>query len=329
MRIACIGNRNPARDVLRALYNIGRHLVLAGHIVVSGNARGADQAYGRGVNSVDRRRLHLHLPWAGYEQQAIRTGNVVRVTWDARYFKIAAQHHPAWTELSNGATRLMARNVAIVESSDLVIAYPSLAKPWGGGTGHGMTVARAMGKPVVDLARGEGLEHLFQALKDLPWPLDQDMLLDATWLQRLGGRLDRPEYRERMQVIGAVLLAQLAEKAAGELADAIRQIPASLLWKLLEGRDLGQVPAYDRDDCIDWRAAIGGVREDPIRHRVYLPPLKPAEKPVEVVDPESPERELREVFVHHDSGNPMVDRERGLATLHGGQRRWADRKSVV
>ncbi|MFN7971284.1 MAG: hypothetical protein U0166_02890 [Acidobacteriota bacterium] len=323
MRIACIGSREISPGVRRALWNVGRLLALAGHDVVSGNARGADQAFAGGVNFVDRAKLRLCLPWAGYEQDAIRKGNKVMVAWESRYAVIASKNHPCWSELGAGVRPLMARNVAIVEGVDLVIAYPSLQKSWGGGTGFGILLGRALGKPVVDLARADGLDHLLHALEDLPWPESQDMLLELVWLQRLGGRLDRGPYEDRMLAIGAVLMAELSGKSSDDLGSAIERLPASLLWRMLDGRDFRHLPWYDEEDCIDWQSVFGGLREDPIRDRVLMPYVPPRGRTVEE-DPDAPETELRRIFQVHDTGNPVWDREAAGAMLHHGERRWLE-----
>ena len=323
MRIACIGSREISAGVRRAVWNIGRLLALAGHDVVSGNARGADQAFASGVNFVDRRKLGLCLPWAGYEQRAIRRGNRVMVAHEGRYRRIAAEHHPSWEELGAGARRLMARNVAIVERADLVIAYPSIHKPWGGGTGFGMELARSHGTSVVDLARADGLDHLLRALHGLPWPHDQDALLEIVWLQRLGGRVDREIYVDRMRAVAAVLLMRLSERSGEQLADDVEQLPASLAWRLLDGRDLRQLAAYDEFDCIDWGESLAGMREDPVRDRVLLPFRPPAGRKPER-DPDAPEAELRRIFEYHDTGSPVWDREIASASLHHGDRRWLE-----
>ncbi|MFN7970853.1 MAG: hypothetical protein U0166_00625 [Acidobacteriota bacterium] len=325
MRIACIGSREISPGVRRALWNTGRLLAIAGHDVVSGNARGADQAFGGGVNHVDRGKLRLCLPWAGYEQKAIRKGNKVMVAWEDRHAKTAAKHHPCWSDLGGSVQQLMARNVAIIAGAELVIAYPSLRKPWGGGTGFGILLARAAGKPVVDLARADGLDHFLHALESLPWPESQDMVLELVWLQRLGGRLDREAYEDRMLAVGSVLLADLSEKPSEELALAIERLPASLIWRMLDGQDLASFPSCDEEGCIDWRAAFGRLREDPIRDRVLLPYASPRRKPVVAdEDPDSPESELRRIFQVHDTGNPVWDREAALAMVHDGERRWIE-----
>lgn len=158
-RVACVGRRDPmlaATDILRRL---GRLIAAHGGVVVSGNAVGSDQAYAVGANAVDPALVELWLPWATYERSAARPGNVVRVVSDPRCFRIAAEHHPAWDRLSQGARRLFARNVCIIERADLVIAFPNHSKIGGGGTGHAMRMAEALQISLADLTTKDGVQR--------------------------------------------------------------------------------------------------------------------------------------------------------------------------
>lgn len=164
MKIACIGTRELRGDEARLLESLGRMIVEAGHEVVSGNALGADQAYARGANAVGPSKVRLFLPWATYEVDAVRPGNIVTVVKDDRYFETAAAAHPAWHRLSSGVHSLLARNAMIIEASRLVVALPDEGKRGGGGTGHGMRMAATRGTPVVNLCRGFAAGALREAL---------------------------------------------------------------------------------------------------------------------------------------------------------------------
>lgn len=146
MRIAGIGTRDLPPEEVEVCEKIGKFCAEAGIRVSSGNAYGADQAFGRGVNSVDPTLLDIALPWASYNQEALVDGNVVRSDWPELYFQIAAKHHPRWDKLSGGGRALHTRNVGILmplmnDQVALVIALPNTTKPWGGGTGMGIKVA--------------------------------------------------------------------------------------------------------------------------------------------------------------------------------------------
>ena len=141
-RIACIGSRQTPPDILTCRERVGAQIVGAGHIIVTGNASGADQAWARGGNSVDPTRVELCLPWQGFEHQAIVQGNVVRVFTDGadqQYRALAAAVHPRWTSLSTGSKKLHSRNVMIVIDTARVFYY--LWKRSSSGTRFGVDVA--------------------------------------------------------------------------------------------------------------------------------------------------------------------------------------------
>ena len=169
MRYACIGSRALSDDEIQRCHDLGRHLVQCGHEVHTGNAPGADQAFAAGGSSVDPSLVHLHLPWSTFEAQHIIEGNVVHNLNDmhpdglALYEQIAADHHPAWSRLSQGVRKLMMRNSSILlpppetRAVDVCIAFPGVPL---GGTGQGMRIAeylhirlinmRTMDDPVID-----------------------------------------------------------------------------------------------------------------------------------------------------------------------------------
>ncbi len=172
-RAAAIGGRpysakNPTGltpERLEVCRKVGRFLAERGYIIDSGNAPGADQAYGRGVNSVDPSLLHLHLPWAGANKGAIVAGNVVHVleeldektldfyTETARYYR-----KNGFGGLNQWGIKLMTRNSSILMPPPtlvpvtMVIAHPS-SKSWGGGTGQGMRIAEGKGIPLHDISK--------------------------------------------------------------------------------------------------------------------------------------------------------------------------------
>ena len=161
-RIACIGSRELAGEWLNVCEKLGEWIVRCGHVVESGNAQGADQAFARGGNRVDPTKVHLHLPWLSYERSALVLGNHVDVLASMgdkeqqTYKNYAKAHHPAWFRLSNGGQLLHARNGRILfpngypgKPVDLVLAWPS--RKLGGGTGQGIRMAHAEGIPLVDL----------------------------------------------------------------------------------------------------------------------------------------------------------------------------------
>ncbi len=144
-RVAGIGSRSLPPEEIAVCEKIGAFLAANGIRVSSGNADGADQAFGRGCNSVDPTVLDLALPWPGFNKEAIVEGNVIRDTHPPENFTLASQHHPKWGRLPDSVKSLMARNVTIIQPElvavDMVIALPNTTTEWGGGTGFGMKLA--------------------------------------------------------------------------------------------------------------------------------------------------------------------------------------------
>lgn len=151
-RIACIGSRQTPPDILKWMEYAGAELVKAGHVIVSGNAPGADQAWARGGNGVDAARVELCLPWQGFEDHAIRNGNVVRV-YDPISGKFYRDHaatiHPRWSRLTPSVRKLHARNVMIVSGAACLLYY--VMKRSTSGTKFGIEVARKFLVPMHDV----------------------------------------------------------------------------------------------------------------------------------------------------------------------------------
>ena len=165
MRIACIGSRGLDAGDLSTCFSLGRCIASYGGEIHTGNAEGADQAFADGGNSVDPTLVHLHLPWKGFNQEAIIDGNVIHLPpypWCC--VDLAMKAHPRWKYLKQGAQKLHTRNASIVlpdgHTTHLVLAFPS-QKPGGGGTGQGMRIAANLGIEVIDL-NGMVREELFQ-----------------------------------------------------------------------------------------------------------------------------------------------------------------------
>ena len=359
IKIACIGSRTVPEAVRRCLWNLGRLFASLGWHVVTGNCKGADQQFAAGAGSVDPALVELVLPWKGYEQEAIRPGNRVRVAWQQRYHEIASRSYGRWRpinppqggglaqarrmcreigvdpellrpsgrellrgpeylgppdmrfgDLKHGTRRLMARNAAILDGARLVVAYPNLGSPTGGGTGVGMKLATESGIPVVDLARGRGLSILCRIARRLPWPDQQDLVLETFWLHRAGGRWPKDVYEDRMSSGLMVMLWHLARLSPEERRTAMSRLSRSLLWEMVENAELLRVrkaPTRTR-----WILKI----QDPIGVRVFLPRTVDVPRPER--EPEGPEADLRRVFRPYDTGNPWHDRAVASRQLHPG-----------
>lgn len=158
---AGIGSRDLTPEQLETCERLGFWFARCGWTLHTGNAPGADQAFAQGANQVNPALVHLHLPWPGFERQAVVNGNVVRSLEDleparlAWYTALAKKHHGAWHKLTQGGEKLMIRNGLIMlpcgcHPVDLCLALPS-AKRWGGGTGQGMRLGEKLKIRVVNL----------------------------------------------------------------------------------------------------------------------------------------------------------------------------------
>ncbi len=156
MLYAGIGSRDLSPKQIEVCEKLGSWFAKQGHVLHTGNAKGADQAFARGANRVSPCMVHLYLPWDSYERDAIEPGNMIlsldsysRVSIEDME-ALAARHHPAWNRLKQGGRKLMVRNGLIIDNTSMVLAFPS-SKIGGGGTGHGMRIARARGIELIDL----------------------------------------------------------------------------------------------------------------------------------------------------------------------------------
>jgi len=143
--IACIGTRDTTEELEMLMEKIGSYLIRNGFYIISGNAKGSDQAFVRGGNKVDPTKIILCLPWSGFEYNAIEKGNVVQYADVANEecINLAMLAHPVWDNLPKTVKRLMIRNAMIVNKSIFVIANP---KPQGkGGTWHAIRIAEMLG----------------------------------------------------------------------------------------------------------------------------------------------------------------------------------------
>lgn len=150
-RIACIGSRDIDEEQKELAFKIGKSLAEKGIQVASGNAFGSDEWFGKGVNSVDPELLILYIPWMSYNRVLIQEGNKVTWTLKPEWEKIAEKNHPVWDKLTQGAKKLMTRNVGIISKSSKVVGFVNGSKPGGGGSGHSFRVAEVLKIPTLDI----------------------------------------------------------------------------------------------------------------------------------------------------------------------------------
>jgi hypothetical protein len=149
-KIAAISTRELKDYQFPLLDSAGMFYAKQGHEIHTGNAKGSDQAFAHGANCVNPNKVHLYLPWLGYEPKAILGGNVLHFAHEAGrdLVLLAERCHPNWKALPQSIRNLMIRNTMIVIGASMVLANPNRKKEGYGGTGHGMRVAVELGIPV-------------------------------------------------------------------------------------------------------------------------------------------------------------------------------------
>ena len=164
---AGIGSRRTPEPVLQLLTALASQLAQHGHVLRSGHAPGADQAFEHGAGA----RAEVYLPWPSFESSVRSAADYVQSQPSPEAVQMAAAHHPAWERLGRGARSLHARNCHQILGRDLqdpvsfVVCWtPDGATtnpgPSTGGTGQALRIAAAHAIPVFNLARPEHLERV-------------------------------------------------------------------------------------------------------------------------------------------------------------------------
>ena len=256
---AGVGSRSTPPDVLGRMVRIAEAMARRGWTLRSGAAAGADSAFEDGAKRAGGPR-EIWLPWDGFNGRtadgATRIGRN-----SARNRDRAIECHPAWHTLSDGAQKLMVRNVHQVLGPEPGSSPPAdVAVCWtpngagGGGTGLAVRLARRHAVPVVDLGTGDRreLRAAVDAALERGLPAEVAELLDA----RL--RRAAPD-AYRILVTGglrsgeaAALERQLDELAGGRSGVAVIEgtdpaTGAALAWAAERGH-AGIDPGPRRDD---------------------------------------------------------------------------------
>lgn len=165
---AGVGSRETPKHVLLEMRQLAVTLGDEGWTLRSGHAQGADKAFEDGLSPEHKR--EIYLPWRGFEGS---TSSHYHQPPEA--FNLAAEIHPAWERLSQGARKLHARNVLQIHSFTMnkpckfVVCYTEHG--WlKGGTATAIRLAERAGIRVfnygsVPLAYGsEGLKPVTQRI---------------------------------------------------------------------------------------------------------------------------------------------------------------------
>lgn len=173
---AGIGSRETPPTVLGLMVRIAKQLDDRGFVLRSGGAGGADQAFAAGAINTE-----IFLPWNGFNG----AHGIIGVSEAG--LAMAAKYHPAWSRLSQGAQKLMARNCAQVLGKGLQApsAFVVCWTPDGaearttiktGGTGQAIRIAIDHGIPVINLKNAGALDRIASLLFH-PAPKDGHLTL--------------------------------------------------------------------------------------------------------------------------------------------------------
>lgn len=149
---AGIGPRATPKHVQDIMTDIARQLVPTGWCLRSGHAEGADQAFERGAAN-----KQIFIPWERFNGARSNGKDTAVVPYSERCEQIAADHHPNWEFLSQGAQKLMMRNVHIILGERLddpveCVIYWTPEPNYRGGTTHALKIASTYGVPTFNLA---------------------------------------------------------------------------------------------------------------------------------------------------------------------------------
>lgn len=143
-----IGSRQTPPDILALMSKIARVLERKDFILRSGGAEGADTHFEIACDA-----KVIYLPWSGFNG---RSGPHTAVCGDNQELReIAAQFHPFWSGLKEGAKKLHTRNVAQVlgedgqTPSEFVIYWTDPSKR--SGTDQAVRIAKAYSIPTFNL----------------------------------------------------------------------------------------------------------------------------------------------------------------------------------
>jgi hypothetical protein len=156
---AGIGSRETPSDVCEVFAALGEWFAKKGYILRSGHAKGADQAFERGCDRGQGAK-EIYLPWKGFEGS-----NSALVLQNKKAYTIAEQFHPYWSNLSEYAKKLQARNSHQVLGEDLntpsafVVCWTNNGSGKGG-TGQALRIAKHYNIPIFDAGSYSGIEDV-------------------------------------------------------------------------------------------------------------------------------------------------------------------------
>lgn len=147
---AGIGSRETPPKILAEMTKIAIELEKRGWVLRSGGAAGADSAFESGVSSP--RMKEIYLPWPGFNGNSSPLHSTP--AWAE---EIAAEFHPRYHSLSQGAQKLMARNSKQIFGNDSLAHRTKVVICWTpggattGGTGQAIRIATHYGIPIINM----------------------------------------------------------------------------------------------------------------------------------------------------------------------------------
>ncbi len=158
-----VGSRECPDEIKGIIKVIAAVLAKKGYILRSGAATGSDESFENGYNLVGGNK-EIYLPWQNFNDNKSELYNV-----SDEALKMAAEIHPAWDKLSQGAQKLHGRNTTQILGKDLntpskfVICYTENGETKGG-TATAIKLAQKYNIPVYNIGKEEDLVKVLKKL---------------------------------------------------------------------------------------------------------------------------------------------------------------------
>lgn len=166
-----VGSRETPDDIQNRMQSLAAYAEQRNFVLRSGAARGADQAFERGVRSISM--MQIFIPWRTFSVGDHHIYEYQSPEIKRRAFALAERFHPNWKVCSDGARALHARNVCQVLGprldlpSRFLVCWTKDARG-GGGTGQALRIAKELGISVFDLGvRRSRLELMCDTIREV------------------------------------------------------------------------------------------------------------------------------------------------------------------
>lgn len=174
---AGIGSRETPKPILSIMRKFAE-AVAETHILRSGGAPGADQAFFEGAKSWCKRnnvpmeqKMEIFVPWDGFNRFKTSQGKHIYCDIPHGAYMIAEKYHPNYSRLREPVKHLMARNTCQImgrllnDSVDYVVCYTSDGKS-SGGTGQALRIAEAHNITVYNLFYKDAYEFVLNIIEE-------------------------------------------------------------------------------------------------------------------------------------------------------------------